>query len=256
MLFRSARKGGGEQDDGAIERSKPSQQALNDGGHIDVVGVDLVDDDDFAGEAQEAKREKAGAQSGHHGLIDRARTEWREEAAAAALKPRSGDNGAVGAIVAEAAYPSLGDQLAEAVPELGLFLGLGALLGLVGTWLVARMVRRSTRGLGTTELAHLADHREALLHAIREGVVGVGTDGRVTAMNDAARATLGLDRPFIVRFSEWLWNVLNGDLGVSIFTNLPVAHMIKQRLEPTFSLMVLTLTFAISFAVPMGVVAA
>ena len=55
------------------------------------------------------------------------------------------------------------------------------------------MVRRSTRGLGTTELANLADHREALLHAIREGVVGVGNDGRVTAMNDAARSTLGLD---------------------------------------------------------------
>ncbi|WP_278256642.1 ATP-binding protein [Nocardioides convexus] len=42
-------------------------------------------------------------------------------------------------------------------------------------------------------LANLADHREALLHAIREGVVGVGTDRRVTAMNDAARTTLGLD---------------------------------------------------------------
>ena len=58
---------------------------------------------------------------------------------------------------------------------------------------MSRIVRRSTRGLGTTELANLADHREALLHAIREGVVGVGTDGRVTAMNDAARTTLGLD---------------------------------------------------------------
>lgn len=103
-------------------------------------------------------------------------------------------DGALLAIVAaEIAYPSLADQVATAAPDLGLFLGLGALLGVVGTWLVARVVRRSTRGLGTTELAHLADHREALLHAIREGVVGVGTDGRVTAMNDAARATLGLD---------------------------------------------------------------
>ncbi|MCR1782149.1 Spo0B domain-containing protein [Nocardioides carbamazepini] len=119
--------------------------------------------------------------------------ERRVAAYAPVIADAPGDNGAVGAIVAEAAYPSLGDQLAEAVPELGLFLGLGAVLGLVGTGLVARVVRRSTRGLGTTELTHLADHREALLHAIREGVVGVGTDGRVTVMNDAARATLGLD---------------------------------------------------------------
>lgn len=97
-------------------------------------------------------------------------------------------------VVAEERYPSVTDQLGAAVPDLLLFLGLGVLLlGVLGTWVVARVVRRSTRGLGTTELANLADHREALLHAIREGVVGVGTDGRVTVMNDAARATLGLE---------------------------------------------------------------
>jgi peptide/nickel transport system permease protein len=70
------------------------------------------------------------------------------------------------------------------------------------------------------------------------------------------RASLGLDRPFVVRFTEWLFRVIQGDLGVSIFTNLPVAHMIKQRLEPTFSLMALTLTIALSLAIPMGVLAA
>ncbi len=70
------------------------------------------------------------------------------------------------------------------------------------------------------------------------------------------RASLGLDRPFLVRFLEWLFRVLQGDLGVSIFTNLPVAHMIKQRLEPTFSLMALTLAIALTFAIPMGVLAA
>lgn len=99
----------------------------------------------------------------------------------------------VAIVVAEQDYPSLADQITAAAPELGLFLGLGALLGLAGTWVVSRVVRRSTRGLGTTELANLADQREALLHAIREGVVGVGTDGRVTVMNDAARATLDLE---------------------------------------------------------------
>lgn len=70
------------------------------------------------------------------------------------------------------------------------------------------------------------------------------------------RASLGLDRPFLVRFLEWLWRVVQGDLGVSIFTNLPVSHMIKQRLEPTFSLMLLTLIIALGLAIPMGVLAA
>jgi peptide/nickel transport system permease protein len=70
------------------------------------------------------------------------------------------------------------------------------------------------------------------------------------------RAGLGLDRPFLVRFFEWLWNVLQGNLGTSIFTNLPVTTMIQQRLEPTISLMILTLIISIGLAVPMGVLAA
>ena len=70
------------------------------------------------------------------------------------------------------------------------------------------------------------------------------------------RAGLGLDRPFLIRFGEWLWQVLRGDLGVSIFTNLPVTRLIQQRLEPTVSLMVLTLILSIAVAVPMGVLAA
>jgi peptide/nickel transport system permease protein len=70
------------------------------------------------------------------------------------------------------------------------------------------------------------------------------------------RASLGLDRPYLVRFGAWLFDILRGDLGVSIFTNLPVSLMIKQRLEPTLSLMVVTLILAVSIAVPMGVVAA
>ena len=70
------------------------------------------------------------------------------------------------------------------------------------------------------------------------------------------RVSLGLDRPFVVRFGDWLWQVLHGNLGTSIFTNLPVTHMIAQRLQPTVALMVLTLLISVSVAIPMGVVAA
>ncbi|HXT78677.1 MAG TPA: ABC transporter permease [Acetobacteraceae bacterium] len=70
------------------------------------------------------------------------------------------------------------------------------------------------------------------------------------------RVSLGLDRPFAVRFGEWFWRVLHGDLGTSIFTNLPVTHMIAQRIEPTLSLMALTLILSITLAIPMGVIAA
>jgi peptide/nickel transport system permease protein len=70
------------------------------------------------------------------------------------------------------------------------------------------------------------------------------------------RASLGLDRPFLVRFGEWLFRILQGDMGVSIFTNLPVTTMIRQRIEPTLSLMMLTVVLAVSVAIPLGVVAA
>ncbi|HWT10524.1 MAG TPA: ABC transporter permease, partial [Roseomonas sp.] len=70
------------------------------------------------------------------------------------------------------------------------------------------------------------------------------------------RQSLGLDRPYLVRFGAWVFYILRGDLGVSIFTNLPVSLMIKQRIEPTLSLMIVTLILAVSIAVPMGVVAA
>lgn len=70
------------------------------------------------------------------------------------------------------------------------------------------------------------------------------------------RANLGLDRPFLVRFGEWFWRILHGDLGTSIFTSLPVTDLIAQRLEPTLSLMTVTLILSIAVAVPMGVIAA
>jgi len=84
----------------------------------------------------------------------------------------------------------------------------------------------------------------------------IAGDQATPADVERIRAGLGLDRPFLIRFGEWAWNVVNGDLGVSIFTNLPVTRMIAQRLEPTASLMLLTLVLSISVAVPMGVLAA
>jgi len=70
------------------------------------------------------------------------------------------------------------------------------------------------------------------------------------------RQNLGLDRPFLIQFSEWAWRLLHADLGRSIFTNLPVTTMIGQRVEPTLSLMVITLLLSIVIAVPIGVLAA
>ena len=70
------------------------------------------------------------------------------------------------------------------------------------------------------------------------------------------REKLGLDAPFFVRFGGWLWALLHGDLGTSIFTNLPVTRLIAQRVEPTLSLTLCALLVSVAVAVPLGVIAA
>jgi peptide/nickel transport system permease protein len=82
--------------------------------------------------------------------------------------------------------------------------------------------------------------------------------GDLATNDDIARirAGLGLDQPFLVRFGGWLWDLARGDLGISIFTNLPVSTLIAQRIEPTVALTVCTLIVTVSIAVPLGVIAA
>ena len=73
---------------------------------------------------------------------------------------------------------------------------------------------------------------------------------------EAIRRKLGLDRPVWEQFGIYVGNLLRGDLGTSIFSNLPVLTLVKQRLEPSLVLAVSTLVLAIALAVPMGVLAA
>jgi peptide/nickel transport system permease protein len=84
----------------------------------------------------------------------------------------------------------------------------------------------------------------------------IAGDQATPADIERIRHNLGLERPFLIRFGEWSWNVIRGDLGTSIFTSLPVTALIAQRIEPTLSLMIVTLLLSIGIAVPLGVAAA
>src|SRR5438445_3823110 len=84
----------------------------------------------------------------------------------------------------------------------------------------------------------------------------IAGDQATPADVERIRQSLGLDRPFLVQFSDWSWRLLHFDLGRSIFTNLPVTTMIAQRVEPTLSLMLITLILSVDVAVPIGVLAA
>jgi peptide/nickel transport system permease protein len=72
----------------------------------------------------------------------------------------------------------------------------------------------------------------------------------------AIRRQLGLDDALPVQFFRWVIAVLQGDLGISIFSNEPVAKLIGQRVEPTLSLALTTLIVAVTLAVSFGVLAA
>jgi peptide/nickel transport system permease protein len=70
------------------------------------------------------------------------------------------------------------------------------------------------------------------------------------------RANLGLDRPIIVQFGAWVWQLLHGDLGNSLLSLQPVSTTIGEKIGPTVSLAATTIVFAVVVAVPLGVIAA
>lgn len=84
----------------------------------------------------------------------------------------------------------------------------------------------------------------------------IAGDSATEAQIMQIRARLGLDQPIYIQFFSWIWRLLQGDLGISIISNIPVSTMIAQRLEPTLALATTTIIFAVIVAVPLGVIAA
>ncbi|MER7732076.1 SpoIIE family protein phosphatase [Streptomyces erythrochromogenes] len=68
----------------------------------------------------------------------------------------------------------------------------GLLLGTAGAALVSRRLLHQTRGLGAAEMTRMNEHHEAVLHAVREGVLIIGNDQRLILANDEARRLLDL----------------------------------------------------------------
>jgi peptide/nickel transport system permease protein len=70
------------------------------------------------------------------------------------------------------------------------------------------------------------------------------------------QAKLHLDEPLPVRYGYWVWGVLQGDLGESVRTQLPVLDLILQKLPVTLELAVLAFLVAVLIGIPAGVVSA
>ncbi len=81
-------------------------------------------------------------------------------------------------------------------------------------------------------------------------------DGATPERIEQIRQTMGLDQPVVKQFFIWGGKLLQGDLGTSLMSGVPVTKLIGQRLEPSLGLAVLTLVFTLLVAIPLGILAA
>jgi serine phosphatase RsbU (regulator of sigma subunit)/PAS domain-containing protein/anti-sigma regulatory factor (Ser/Thr protein kinase) len=107
--------------------------------------------------------------------------------------PVIGSDGAVvGVVSAGITIEHVSGVVEEQFPLLFGAAGGVLVLATGGTALVSRRLRRQTRGLGPAEMTRMYEHHDAVLHAVREGVLIVGGDGRLLLANDEARRLLDL----------------------------------------------------------------
>ena len=83
----------------------------------------------------------------------------------------------------------------------------------------------------------------------------LGTDATPEQV-EALRAQLGLDRPFFVRYFDWLFSFLRGDFGTSYSYSMPVADMLSGKLGVTLLLAALSFTLTVLVSIPVGILSA
>jgi len=111
-------------------------------------------------------------------------------------------------------------------------------LGIITLWVVSVLVFTGT---------------EILPGDVAEAILGQSATPEAVA---AIRDQLQLDRPAVVRYADWLTDLLRGDLGVSLAANMEISEMISGRFKNTLVLASLTAALAVPLALAMGLAAA
>lgn len=105
--------------------------------------------------------------------------------------------GTEGQVIGIVSVGFLEDQVNATVlgsmPVIGANVVLALGLGIAGSLLLARRLKRQTFGLQPSDIAALLEQRESMLHGIREGMIATDRAGRITLVNDEARRLLGLE---------------------------------------------------------------
>lgn len=170
----------------AVENSK----ALSDSTEVSIVGLDgarLFSTDPDARDQPAVPR--TAAFDGRGWIGDDPAT-GSAMAMAPIFNPDTRETVAVAVVTR--AYPTVLDNLEEALPNLLTYLGIASIIGVFGSLLLSRRVKRETLGLEPIEIAGLVEQREAVLHGIKEGLLAVDSQGRVTLLNDEAARLLDL----------------------------------------------------------------
>ncbi|MEU9884467.1 sensor histidine kinase [Sphaerisporangium sp. NPDC051011] len=110
-----------------------------------------------------------------------------------AVTPVRDSGGHVRALVAAGiTVEKISAQLREQLATAALTGAIGLSAGTAGTYLVGARLRRQTHGLRSAELSRMYEYHNAILHAVREGLLLVDAEHRLTLANDGARELLGL----------------------------------------------------------------
>ena len=146
----------------------------------------------------------------------------------------------IGEVSAGILEKQVSDQLLHELPSLLLYFAAALAIGVVASVTLARRLKRSTFGLELEEIAALVQEREAMLHGIREGVITLDRDGRVTLINDEARRLIPLDGDPVGRSIDEvvshrrLSDLLTGALGGPDTVVVTDEHILSVNRMPVF----------------------
>jgi peptide/nickel transport system permease protein len=84
----------------------------------------------------------------------------------------------------------------------------------------------------------------------------IGGQGLTEQQRIEIREELGLERPLIAQYGEWLGNLLRGDFGRAYFNNQPVRDQFIDKFPPTFQLLIMSLVIATVVGVGFGIISA
>ncbi len=147
----------------------------------------------------------------------------------------------VGVVVVGVLTPTMAQVLKEVHLEFYSFLVAGLVIGLVGSILMARNIKRAMFSMEPEEIARILQERIAIFQSMGEGVVAIDTGGRITVLNDEARRLLGLECD------------VTGKQVVEVIPNTELPRIIRTGESEYNQQMVINKTVVISNRVPVKV---